>query len=633
MNRLLVLSCSLLTVGALAHSATASPKDEAALRDGCTWLDRALARDADRDDAFGMFMRGIMPKCSALLEALARGDKSVRAEGLRAVVSEIDELREIIDAEHGGPPPATGRPTPDEVARRKVEDERAGVDAEKARELEEKRRAAEEARRLEEEKKAAEEARRREEAEAKAREAEQRREEERRAKETDRERKAREAEERKAAAAAKKEAERLRREQEAADKRAAEEAKRAERERQAAEKKAEEEARRAEREREAAEKRAAEAARKEAEKRAKEQALAEAEARRLIEEAEREAIEEERRLAREKAAALVADELAAADEEARRERQKLAEESARKAAEDNAGSKAGADSPPAPAPRPAARAGGALDGTWEQPPAKVLDRNVKRTLNIFTKDGKIQGELFEEVWYPAPAAWVDRSCDGNTTFRMVTTARVSGEARGNRLTLWREVPRVLTCTCSSRCTVETRRRGMELGVGPGGQELSDASGVFVRPGTTVVRAGGTASSPEGVQPTPVVEVRPASFAGAWETPPFKHRDQTVIRRLELRLEGDKLVGELLERSSQALPLQSWSERFCQGATRWEWVTRWEVEGGSKGTELTLRAQRGNSLSCSCPSKCMKPKDKFTAKGALGTTGQTLTFDGNLFEQK
>lgn len=604
-----------------AGDSHAASKDEEGLRTGCTWLDRALTREPDRDDAFGMFMRGLMPKCQALLEGLARGDKSVRPEGLKAVVNEIEELRSVIDAEHGAPPPATGKPTPDELAKKKVADEKAGIDSEAQKKAEAERQAAEEARRIEDEKKAAEAEAKRKADEAKAAAEAERRLAEQRARETDKERKAREAEEKKAEAARLREEEKARKEE-------AERVKQEARARELEEKKAAEELKREEAARLSAEKKAADEARKQAEKQAREERLAEDEAKRLIEEAEREAVAEQARLAREKAAELVAEELAAGDEEARLERQRLAEENARRQAEERALKEAQKETPKETRTR---SKGGAFDGTWEQPASKELDRNIKRTLNIFTKDGKIQGEVVEEVWYPAPTSWVDRSCEGNNTFRMVTSARVSGEAGKTKLVLWRDIPRVLTCTCPSRCTVETRRRGFDLAASPDGRELSDSSGVFVRPGTVIV---GSAKQAAGEAMTgAVVAATPKSFAGTWETPAFKRRDETVVRRLELKLVGDKLRGTLVEKSSQKLPLSSWSERFCAGANRWEWVASWEIEGDVKGTSISLKGQGGDNLTCSCPSKCKKPKEKLSMGGSLGASGKSITIDGDLYEKK
>lgn len=614
----LLAALGLLAVALGSGPASASSKDEQSLRDGCTWLDRALTREPDRDDAFGMFMRGLMPKCQALLEGLARGDKSVRPEGMKAVINEIAQLQAVIDEEHGGPPPATGRPTPDEVAKQRVADEKAGVDAEAKKKAEAERQAAEEAKRVEAEKKAAEEEAKRKEAEAKAAAEAERRLAEQRAKETEKERKAREAEEKKAEAARKREEERVRKEMAAAEKKAAEEARRAEAERVKAEKKAAEEAKRAEAERLKADRAAAAELEQEAARQKKEREAAEAEALRLMAEAEREAAEEARKNAREEAKS-------SAEEEARLRLANEQAEKARKAAEDEARAQAQARA------KASRGKGGPLDGTWEQPPSRSLDRNIKRSLNIFTKDGKVQGELYEEVWYPAPSSWVDRSCEGNTTFRMVTSARVTGEAGKNKLVLWRDVPRVLTCTCPSRCTVETRRRGFDLEVSPDGRELSDSSGVFVRPGTVIVGSAKQAESE--ATPGPVVTATPKSFVGAWETAPFKRRDETVVMRLELSLDGDKLKGMLVERSSQGLPLQSWSERFCGGATRWEWVAKWEIEGESKGKNLSLRGMGGDNLTCSCPSKCKKPKDKIVLSGSLGATGSSISLGGDLYEKK
>lgn len=609
--RFFAVAFAAVSLSTFTLPASGSTKDEQALRDGCTWLDRALTREPDRDDAFGMFMRGLMPKCQALLEGLARGDKSVRPEGMKAVINEIAQLQAVIDEENGGPPPPTGRPTPDEAARKKVADEKAGVDAEAQKKAEAERQAAEEAKRLEAEKKAAEEEAKRKEAEAREAAEAERRLAEQRAKETEKERKAREAEEKKAEAARKREEERARKELAAAEKKAAEEAKKAEAERLKAEKKAAEEAKKAEAERLKADKAAAAELAQEAERQKKEREAAEAEAMRLMAEAEREAAEEAKKSAREEAKV-------SAEEDAKL---RLAREQAEEAARAKAQAKV----------KSARGKGGPLDGTWEQPPGRSLDRNIKRTLNIFTKDGKIQGEIFEEVWYPAPTSWVDRSCEGNTTFRMVTSARVTGEAGKTKLVLWRDVPRVLTCTCPSRCTVETRRRGFDLEVSPDGRELSDSSGVFVRPGTVLVGSAKQAESE--ATPGPVVTVSPRSFVGTWETAPMKRRDETVVMRLELSLEGDKLKGMLVERSSQGLPLQSWSERFCGGATRWEWVAKWEIEGDAKGKTLSLRGKGGDNLTCSCPSKCKKPKDKITLNGSLGATGSSLSIGGDLYEKK
>ncbi|HRE91983.1 MAG TPA: hypothetical protein PK095_22895, partial [Myxococcota bacterium] len=63
------------------------------------------------------------------------------------------------------------------------------------------------------------------------------------------------------------------------------------------------------------------------------------------------------------------------------------------------------------------------------------------------------------------------------------------------------------------------------------------------------------------------------------------------------------------------------------------VAKWEVEGDAKGRGLTLRGKGGDNLTCSCPSKCKKPKDKITLSGELGATGGSLSVGGDLYEKK
>ncbi len=574
-----------------AGVAAAASKEEEALFQGCDWLERAIAREPAREDAFGMVMASMRPKCTAMLEGVARKDNSVRPDAMRQIVKELADLQSIIDAEHGGPPPAGKGPSAADLARQKVNDEKAEKDKVAMDKAAADKAAADKAAA---DKAAADKAAADQAAADKAAE-EARKVAERDAKRT-------EVGDKKADAEAKRIAEREERERIAAEKKAAEEERkrvaREERERVAAEKKAAEEERKREaaeaRERAAAEKKAVEEAKREAERQKKLGAMDEAERKRAEEEAAR---------------MLEADRKAEAERRAAEER--------RIAAEREAGRKT--------APKPGK---GQFDGTWEQPEAKVLDRHVKRTLNILTKDKKIQGELYEEVWFAAPSAWIDSSCGGNETFRMVTTARVSGEIEGGNLVLSRDAPRILTCTCSSRCTVERRRRGMDLKVAASGAELRDSTGVFVRPGTQV----SVTSDPEVADSKKVMS--PRDFAGNWETAPFKQRDQMVVRRIELEIDGDgKMTGTMVERSSQGLPLANWADRFCGGADKWEWVTQWKLEGKVNGRKIDAKAKDGSNLLCSCPSKCTAPKDKLSFDLVYGATGATLHLDDQVFERR
>ncbi|MFO0748711.1 MAG: hypothetical protein U1F43_24065 [Myxococcota bacterium] len=249
---------------------------------------------------------------------------------------------------------------------------------------------------------------------------------------------------------------------------------------------------------------------------------------------------------------------------------------------------------------------------------------MKRTLNLISNGKKVEGELYEEVWFPAPAAWIDRSCGGNTTFRMVTTARVSGTLDGRALELHRDVPRLLACTCSSRCTVEERRRGMDLEVSSTWQQLSDEAGVFSKPGAaTVAQSGGATVGPGG-----------ANLEGNWETSPFKAQDRKVVMRLELTVKDGRVSGTLIERSSQALPLQNWSDRFCGGADKWEWVTQWKVDGKApKGHSVELSAHDGEHILCTCPSKCRAADKKRVVDLDIGADGRSLTEDDHVYERR
>ncbi|MCC6623965.1 MAG: hypothetical protein IT385_22095 [Deltaproteobacteria bacterium] len=547
-------------------------EDEARLREGCSWLERAIARDPARDDSLMMFMRGMRPKCGALLEGLARKDGSVTPKTIGTIVKELQDLRDVVDADWKAshpnePDPAAGPDPAQKAAAEKAAADRAAAERAAAEKAAADKAAAEQA--------AAERA-----------------------------------------AAEKAAADRA-----AAERAGAQETKAAEKARLAEEKRQAEAARRAEKERLAAERQAAaeaEKARRAAEKAEKERLAAEKKA-------------EQERLAAEKRAA--AD--AAKTEQAERERLELERqeremlerdlaEAERIRREALAGAKV--EAPPGPAPT-ASGVASKLDGTWEQPPTKVLDKQVKRTLNLITKGKKVEGELFEEVWFPAPTAWIDRSCGGNTTFRMVTTARVTGEIDKRKLELRRDVPRVLACTCSSRCTVEERRRGLELELSASGQQLTDDTGVFARPGSATVVAGpGGGPAPEGV----VV----VSLAGAWETSPFSAQDRKVILRLELEERDGKLVGTLTERSTQALPLQSWSERFCGGATAWEWVSTWQASGKiPKGRKVSLGAADGQHILCTCPSKCRPPDKKRALELELGPDGRSLSDGSRVFERR
>ena len=519
MVRTTVFLVSLATL-VTATTSVARADEEADLRAGCAWLEQAITRTPDRDDSFGLFMRGMKPKCKALLEGLERKDGSVTPTTVREISKELTQLRAVIDGDFGdsGAEPAKG---PDKAAAEKTAGETAA--AEKA----------------------------------------------------------------------------------AAEKAAAE---KAAGERAAAEKAAGE---RAAAEKAAAEKAAAEkAAKLDAQKTAAERAAAEKAA--ATEKAAADKAAANEKAAAEKAATAERE----ASERARAAAEKAAAAAAAKAAQDKLAAEAAARGKSAKGAEKAL--GGRLDGTWEQPVAKVLDRYVKRTLNLMSHGKTIEGELYEEVWHDAPSAWVDKSCNGNKVFRMVMTGRVTGEVDGTRqLLVWREPPHVLACTCSSRCTVETRRRGFDLELSVSGDQLSDSAGVFWR-------VGGAAPAAVDVNGIPVVPKRgPVLLGGTWETPSFKEADRQVVMRLELAQSDKQVTGTLVEKSSAPLPLKSWSARYCEGATRFEWVTSWTVSGKIDGGSASLKGSAPKLVLCSCPSKCKPPDAKRVLTLDVGPDGRSL----------
>ncbi len=274
---------------------------------------------------------------------------------------------------------------------------------------------------------------------------------------------------------------------------------------------------------------------------------------------------------------------------------------------------------PSPDTRPAGPRG-AVSGTWFQAPRVVLDRHVKRTLDLYQREeGQVEGELYEEVWHDAPASWVDTSCGGNATFRMVTTARIAGEARGDRVDLRRDVPRVLACTCPSRCRVEQRRRGLSLALSPSGMQLSDETGVFVREGAPPAPAAG-------------VDGGGAGFGGEWETGAFERRGERVVLHLALSEDGGAVSGTLTVRSDQELPLKSWSDRFCDGADRFLHVDAFDVSGERRGRELALAVKGGRVVACTCPSKCLTPRRRRLTL-TLTPDARSLTSDEATFERR
>ena len=498
-------------------TSVARADEEADLRTGCAWLEQAITRTPDRDDSFGLFMRGMKPKCKALLEGLERKDGSVTPTTVKEISKELTQLRAVIDGDFGdgSVEPAKG---PDKAAADKAAADKAAADK---------------------------------------------------------------------AAADKAAADRAAADRAAADRAAADKA--------AADKAAADKA--------AADK----AAKQDAQKTAAERAAAEKAA------AEKEASERER----------------AAAEKAATERASAEKVAAAKAAQDKLAAEAAARGKAGKSAKGGEKAlGGRLDGTWEQPVAKVLDRYVKRTLNLMSHGKTLEGELYEEVWHDAPSSWVDKSCNGNKVFRMVMTGRVTGEVDGARkLLVWREPPHVLACTCSSRCTVETRRRGFDLELSVSGDQLSDSTGVFWR-------VGGAAPAAVDVNGIPVVPKRgPVVLGGTWETPSFKEADRQVVMRLEL-VQSDKTVtGTLVEKSSAPLPLKSWSARYCEGATRFEWVTSWTVSGKIEGAGASLKGSAPKLVLCSCPSKCKPPDAKRVLTLDVGPDGRSLVEGDARFERQ
>jgi hypothetical protein len=245
-----------------------------------------------------------------------------------------------------------------------------------------------------------------------------------------------------------------------------------------------------------------------------------------------------------------------------------------------------------------------LSGTWHMPPQKTIDAFVKRRLEL-TQDGKrVVGRMFEETWFKAPTAWVDTSCGGKSVFRMVTAAPVSGTIEGDAVTFRRERPAIVSCTCGARCIPEKRRRGFAFELVEAGNALRDGDTIFVREGAKMrgLEAGGPA--PGAANGT--VGAR-GDMSGDWESEPYSRGGANVVTQLALSITDKRVTGTLSERVSQPLPLESWRDRFCAGAERFEYVEAFDVDGTSSDGGLALRFKAGRVLSCSCPSKCLTPK--------------------------
>ncbi|MEZ4265633.1 MAG: hypothetical protein R3F39_04580 [Myxococcota bacterium] len=258
------------------------------------------------------------------------------------------------------------------------------------------------------------------------------------------------------------------------------------------------------------------------------------------------------------------------------------------------------------------------------PPQKTIDAYVKRRLEL-TQDGeRVVGRVFEETWFKAPAAWVDTSCGGKQIFRMVTAAPVSGKISGADVTFRRERPAVVSCTCGARCIPEKRRRGYALELVEAGDALRDGDTIYVREGASLrgVAAGG--------EPRAAARVGdPGDLSGDWESQPYGRGGAEVVTQLSLTIDGKHVTGTLSEHVSQALPLESWRDRFCNGAERFEFVEVHDVDGTQSDSSLALRFKAGRILSCTCPSKCRTPKRRGMslsvnpAGSALEGSGLTL----------
>ena len=96
--------------------------------------------------------------------------------------------------------------------------------------------------------------------------------------------------------------------------------------------------------------------------------------------------------------------------------------------------------------------------------------------------------------------------------------------------------------------------------------------------------------------------------GEWVSRPSKNLDTTLTHRLQLRMDGSKVKGDLVVESAMPVPLSSWIDRFCDGNERLEQVVRYRVTGERNARALALRYSGPKVEKCSCPAKCVV-KDK------------------------
>ncbi|MCB9788790.1 MAG: hypothetical protein H6744_19095 [Deltaproteobacteria bacterium] len=306
------------------------------------------------------------------------------------------------------------------------------------------------------------------------------------------------------------------------------------------------------------------------------------------------------------------------------------------------GSEAGGSAPPAPAAKPprtprapdAAPVGrdpaAPATGVWQMPPEKRIDAYVKRRLRLEQDGRALTGTLTEETWFRAPPSWVETSCGGHPVFRMVTEARVSGKVSGDSVTFRRERPSLVSCTCGARCIPEKRRRGFSFTLAENDEVLRDGDTLYVREGASLGRAARSAGAGDGGSGD-AGAARKVDLAGEWQSDTYARGGASVVSELALTIDGDSVSGTLTERVTQPLPLESWRDRFCDGATRFEYVESFEVDGTRSGGDLALRFKGGQVRLCTCPSKCLTPRHRGMSL-SLSPAGTALEGSGLVFRR-
>ncbi|MGM0575689.1 MAG: hypothetical protein ACQEXJ_08165 [Myxococcota bacterium] len=122
-----------------------------------------------------------------------------------------------------------------------------------------------------------------------------------------------------------------------------------------------------------------------------------------------------------------------------------------------------------------------VEGVWETEPFERAGETHVIRLEMKVEGDDVTGTLSERVSQDLPlASWRERFCEGNDRFEYVEVFDIHGGAGDGEVDLRFRNPRVLSCTCPSKCRTPQRRRGLSLALSPEGVALEGRSLEFHR---------------------------------------------------------------------------------------------------------------------------------------------------------